>query len=283
VGLCEIHGRGLVHGDIKPGNILINDNPLKVAIGDLGFVSLGRYAKVKYIAKVYRDNVIRQSPVHDMWSLGVLLLELFGRIRILEVCNSQELYKKAKRKIKDRKIRSIIYNLVDDCSEKRFTAPELLKKIFEEQVIINVKNFPRERTVTQCSKAFVLMRKCASDYRLAMIERCIKALKWYIHTHNIKEEDCEPYGIAMLLISSSLYRISKFDLKKAIEYSGLPKKDFLHYLCNLLANDDVINILFKTRINKEQKKTNSLKKWKHSVYGNDLLWKKEKVLQLIMV
>lgn len=251
VGLCEIHGRGLVHGDIKPGNILVNDKPLKVVIGDLGFVSLERYAKVKYTAKVYRDHTIRQSPVHDMWSLGVLLLELFGRIKILDVCSSKELFKITKRKIKDRKIRSVICNLVDDRSEKRFTAPKLLKEVFNEEIVLDFKIFPKEKSLTQCSKAFVLMRKYASDYNLARIERCINALKWYIYTHDVNEEDCEPYGMTMLLISSSLYRISKFDVNTALHYSGLSKNDFLHYLCNILANDDVINILFKTRINKE--------------------------------
>lgn len=245
VGLCEIHGRGLVHGDIKPGNILLNDKPLKVAIGDLGFVSLRRYAKVRYIAKVYRDSVIRQSYVHDMWSLGVLMLELFGHIKIVEICSSHEIEKIARRKVKDKKLQDIIIQLTGEEPSSRLTAAEVLHILFKESVSVQFKTIPEGKIITQCSNAFVFMRKYGSKYKLAMIERCIEALKWYIQTHDIEIDDCVPYGIVMLLISSSLYRISHFTIDKALNYSGLSRDDFLFYLCRILANDDIITILLK--------------------------------------
>jgi len=245
VGLCEIHGRGLTHGDIKPGNILVNDRPLKVAIGDLGFVSLNRYAKVKYTAKVYRESKIRQSPTHDLFSLGVLMLELFGRIRIREVCSYDELKRIAKEQIKDRSLRNVIYSLVDVNHRARPSAKKLLFDIFKEDISIQLKGDPRSHDTIQCSKAVSLMKLVGDEYKLAMIERCIETLKFYIQTHDINDHDCKAYGLAMLLISSSLYRISKFTMARCCREGHFNKEYILRCLCDILANDDVITILLR--------------------------------------
>ena len=245
VGLCEIHGRALVHGDIKPGNILVNEKPLKVAIADLGFVSLNRYAKVKYTAKVYRDSVIRQSFVHDLFSLGVLMVELFGRIKITSVCNYQEFKVIVHDNINDKKLRDIILELLDEDPQQRPLAQDILSRLYRETIPIHLKVVPDVRDIAHCSNAFSKMREVGTQYKLAMIERCIEALKYYLQTHEVDHEDCISYGIAMLLISSSLYRISKFNISKALNYAELSKEDFLLYLCDLLANNDVINILLK--------------------------------------
>ena len=245
VGLCEIHGRGLVHGDIKPGNILINEKPLKVAIADLGFVSLNRYAKVKYTARVYRDSVIRQSSVHDLFSLGVLMIELFGRIKITATCNYEELKIIVNDNIHSMKLKEIILDLLAENPRQRPQAKDVLHYFYKESIPIHLKIVPEIRDIVQCSNAFSKMREVGNQYNLAMIERCIDALKYYLQTHDVVQEDCMAYGIAMLLISSSLYRISKFNLSRALNYAELQKEDFLLYLCDLLANNDVINILLR--------------------------------------
>lgn len=245
VGLYEIHSRGLTHGDIKPGNILINDKPLKVAIGDLGFVSLNRYAKVRYTAKVYRDPKIRQNPSHDLFSLGVLMLELFGKIKIREVCNYEELKSIAKERIKSNSLRSIISSLVDSNTRNRPSVKELLADIFKEEISIHRKEVFKPQDTIQCSKSIASMKRIGDQYKLAMIERCIEAMKFYIQTHDIDDRDCEAYGLVMLLTSSSLYRISKFNLSRCCREGGVNREYVLRCLCEILANDDVITILLK--------------------------------------
>ncbi len=122
IGLIELHDRGLTHGDLKPGNILVNKNPLRVVLGDCGFVSISKYAKVRRTAPIYRDPVIQNDQSHDLFSLGICMLEIVGNIRIV----NQRKYKRMKKyldekleigDITENEYRSITINLYDQLHE----------------------------------------------------------------------------------------------------------------------------------------------------------------------
>ncbi|MDX1004586.1 protein kinase [Sinorhizobium medicae] len=80
-GLAALHDRGMLHRDIKPGNILLDANGV-AKIGDFGFVTdeiIEGYA----IGGGYRDHLApefysdRISSVRtDLWALGVTLYRL---------------------------------------------------------------------------------------------------------------------------------------------------------------------------------------------------------------
>jgi serine/threonine protein kinase len=246
VGLVEIHDRGLIHADIKPGNILLSEHPLRVAIGDLGFVSLQKYAKARYTAAVYRDKTIRQNYTHDMFSLGVLMLELFGRIRVRKPCSSRELASIARRTLTKKDIRGMVLRLTHVNPYKRPTARQVLQTLYEEDLEVEHKWIPAVKDITKCHQAISLIRDLGQKYNLAMIERCIEALKYYLQTHEVQDGNCDGYAVAMLLISASLYRLSKFNFKRALHYSQCQRERFLIYLRDLLANNDVITILLKS-------------------------------------
>jgi serine/threonine protein kinase len=246
IGLVEIHSRGLVHGDIKPGNILVNDGmnyPLEVVLGDLGFLSLSRYAKIKYTARVYRDSEQHQSYAHDIYSLGILCLELFGFLRIRKPMTTKELKKLIDARIQETSLRSAIRKMINSTPTNRPTANKLLYELFQERVESKTFILPKVKDSSFCSKAYANMRELGTKYNLAKIDKCIESMNYYIQTHNINKKDCLPYGMCMLLISSSIYRISKFSLSKALKYSDMKIDKFLKYYCEILANDDIIKIL----------------------------------------
>jgi serine/threonine protein kinase/Tfp pilus assembly protein PilF len=85
-GISKAHSEGIVHRDIKPGNILItSDSQVKVV--DFGLAKLATYTKltktgtsmgtVRYMSpeQAYGDNVDHRA---DIWSLGVVLYEMLA-------------------------------------------------------------------------------------------------------------------------------------------------------------------------------------------------------------
>ena len=131
-GLIELHDRDLAHGDLKPSNVLIQRSPFHSVLGDCGFVSVCKYAKVDRTASVYRDPVIDHDPSHDMFSFGICFLEMICNIKIHRQATYSELQQLTKNKVKNPLYRKIIYNLLHENKERRPSARSLLFRLFNE-------------------------------------------------------------------------------------------------------------------------------------------------------
>lgn len=132
MGLVELHDRGLAHGDLKPGNVLVRKSPIKAVLGDCGFVSVSKYAKVERTALTYRDPIIDKDLSHDMYSFGMCLLEMVGEIRLNRPPKSyDELQILIKNKVKDKKYKSILLSLLNGDKAKRPTAREILYSVYK--------------------------------------------------------------------------------------------------------------------------------------------------------
>lgn len=83
--LAELHQRNIVHRDIKPGNILLNQN-FAVSLGDFGCSSYsGVFERgdgtVIYMDPEVLDQYLRKTekpaaPHHDIWSFGMVMYAL---------------------------------------------------------------------------------------------------------------------------------------------------------------------------------------------------------------
>jgi TonB family protein len=74
--LTYLHGKGFVHGRIKPGNILAVDDQLKLSsdsVCRVGDKQIGAGKPDAYVAPEAVDGV--SAPAGDVWSLGVTLVE----------------------------------------------------------------------------------------------------------------------------------------------------------------------------------------------------------------
>ena len=88
LGLKEIHKENIIHRDISPDNIFIDEKNLKIKIGDFGISTISQYSysavgKYKYMAPEMQieegddTKKVRYNKSVDIYALGCVLYELF--------------------------------------------------------------------------------------------------------------------------------------------------------------------------------------------------------------
>lgn len=95
--LVYLHGKGFVHGHIKPGNILATGEELKISsdgVLRIGESTVRRGQRDAYDPPENADGIIlvpqTMSPASDVWSLGITLVEALTRDRPLPRTDEQQ-------------------------------------------------------------------------------------------------------------------------------------------------------------------------------------------------
>lgn len=253
LGLVELHDRSLAHGDIKPGNILVKRNPLKCVLGDCGFVSIAKYSKVERTAAVYRDMVIRHHPSHDIYSLGICCIELFGDIKISRQTNYETLKKIIKSKIHNKHYSKFIQSLVHSDYHKRPTARMALNFLFGlEPARWNKSNdslneyivkydSDRNRKIKEIKD---IMKDNAKYYAINRGKKGYGALLRYIETHQVSKRDYISYTAVVLMILSAIFGKSGFREKEAMSLMEEDESEMYKILNELSSDKCFINSLF---------------------------------------
>ncbi|KAL9938450.1 hypothetical protein V8E36_003073 [Tilletia maclaganii] len=83
--LSSFHDQGIIHGDLKPSNILLSANH-HLKLTDFGMSEFADYPEERRVicSRFYRAPEIllrtpRRTTASDVWSLGVVLAEMLGR------------------------------------------------------------------------------------------------------------------------------------------------------------------------------------------------------------
>ena len=272
-GLDRIHKLHLVHGDLKPGNILVkydHEGVPHARIGDLGFVSLAQYAKVERTARAYRaENVVPEAS-HDLFSLGVILFELFSGYKLRKRLSHERLQKLAKEHIDISKVRRAVVALVDKHSDRRPTCRRLLNTFFktdldtisewdgdpsdlatedwedlssgtssastsDDTVVVSVEVAKRVRNVIK-----VAVNGTTNPLRA---KKACKAVLSYIVRNDLQPEDIDIHVMSMIIILSSNFGPSGFNDHRAAKLCHRSKEDVLDVLQSLLDDEEVINTI----------------------------------------
>ena len=139
-GLIELHSNGLAHADLRPSNVLIMAEPdgkgtfkVRAVLGDLGFVSLAKYAKCDRTAASHRPIDIHFGTEHDMFSFGIILLEILGGVRLGEQKNFDDLALLTDTAITDPSNKRLVLSLLQPDRTKRPSARTCLSILFGEE------------------------------------------------------------------------------------------------------------------------------------------------------
>lgn len=129
-GLIYIHSRGLIHGDVTPLNILINFDRSspdslkgKSVLCDLGFVARPIHAACESTAPGYREKNIAKDKYHDLFSLGIVLIMIFGKYERIKYPDRDYVMKFIDT-VANPKVRTVINRCVFN---KRDNRPEIIQ------------------------------------------------------------------------------------------------------------------------------------------------------------
>ena len=255
LGLIELHDRDLAHGDLKPGNILVRTNKLGAVLGDCGFVSVAKYAKVDRTAPAYREKNIDHSWTHDMYSFGIFFIELMGNYRVNKQTNYEEIRKIVRHKVKNDRYRKLAYNLVHDDKSRRPTARQTYELLYRESAPDSGAHISARDTIDRSrllsisnEKKEMIRRYMKKTSHLCNINRPKKgygAIIYYLDHHDIDSSQYNLYVNVALMIQSSMFGQSGFSDAEVIKMcKGQVRKLQVYEVLTELLNDDVyISIL----------------------------------------
>ncbi|GMF31860.1 unnamed protein product [Phytophthora lilii] len=139
LALEYLHSNNIVHHDIKPHNVLLDDDGTTVKLCDFGAsrafdahqTSLpfaGIFGTVGYIAPELLDGKASYGPAIDMFSAGILLFEMvfgYGPFYPPSACTDQELEFPSRPKASPQ-VKQLLSRLLEKDPEKRITARQAL-------------------------------------------------------------------------------------------------------------------------------------------------------------
>lgn len=250
LALVSLQDRNLAHGDLKPGNILIRREPFAAVLGDFGFVSVAKYAKVERTAAIYRDPVISYDSSHDMYSLGVCLLEMIGGVKLTRQAEFNELYSVVKTRIRRPEDRELIQSLIQFNKRNRPDARQVLAKYFnsspEPWAVGELSMCSLPEVETDSLRALrASCKKLSLAYRINRSKKGYLALLLFLEEQQITHDNYELYKLATLFILASVFGKGNFTEEVALRAAEgrVSKGRFLQALTVLLANRSFVTRL----------------------------------------
>ncbi len=254
-GLIELQDRGLSHSDLKPGNILIRKNPLKAVLGDCGFVSIAKYSKQQRTAQSHRDLVVVNDDKHDMFSLGVILLELWYNVKPSVKNSYQDYYRIINKKVQNETHKFLLKNLLNENRASRYNAREVLEILYNKSyklwkpTDINVqyviKDVCEKYGKRKLKHYELLLKKNKNNMKINRNRKGYNALLIFLNNHNINLEYIDYYFVSMLIIMDSIFNNRTADIDNILLVCKVKYKKIINDIIYAMTNHtEFINAIY---------------------------------------
>lgn len=241
IGLCNLHTHGVIHGDLKPGNILVTKEGSSV-LGDLGFVAPAHYSKCNYTAASYREKNVVHDVGHDLFSLSIILLEMFGRWRHKRLPTSDEIRTSAP-SIKNNTIYTIVCLLVSTRRYKRPSVETVYNKLYKAIPPIKSIDTNFDNVSIDSNKNINnWLQKCGDVFKIKEIQLGITVISDYLVRNKIDTSLYQLYCTTFLMILSSIYGYyPRFNEEYVIHSCGYKyTKNEVRDMLKIMLNDKIL-------------------------------------------
>jgi len=251
-GLIELQDRGLSHSDIKPGNILINKKPFKTVLGDCGFVSIAKYSKQQRTAPSHRDLVVENDDKHDMFSFGIILLELLYSVKP----SVRETYKEYQfiinKKVKNKNHIHLLRNLLNEDRSLRPCAREVMTLLYHvdppqwESCYYDVteikSNLCKRYTKNKMRELEFLLK----NSNINRSPRGYKALLVFLNDNQVDNSDLVYCLIATMIILSSTFSQNSVNIHNIVKLCHVKynKLKIYNFINTMTTHREFVNIIF---------------------------------------
>jgi serine/threonine protein kinase len=162
--LVYLHFNNIIHNDLKPSNILISNESLLVPLCDFGAMRYeeeisNEYTKY-YVAPEFFYNNDKRNNKSDMWSLGIIMIEIFYTKNISEKLSELDKNKLLSNLDKEEKEKELLLKLEKKAKKELFSKIGIREKYdsSKEEIEKNI-NFEKIKNIVKNEKAFHLIEK----------------------------------------------------------------------------------------------------------------------------
>ncbi len=266
-GLNSLHQLGLLHGDIKPANVLINDD--RAVLADFGNTGSPLYINLRYMTKFYSPPEKEATLSTDIYALGVTILEVWKSVRTWESLKTAksngdkkpsllsvkpdnlELRKDIESSNIPDKLKYMAILCVDPNIINRPTPKGMYKDLTNVTLLCHLPNIPVKISkygiyAEQLCKVMRMMREYAEIFELSSPERTIGLFNYLVGIGKTNPEDYDICAKAILYLydqvvhpSTSRNIIAYFGRDELVQNKGKNK------VCQLLEEKRGLQILIQ--------------------------------------
>lgn len=240
-----IHHHNIAHGDLTMENIVINKkmfNKPTVHLIDFSNANLSEYIDPNLTSPVYQEPIPSKGLSHDIWSLGIIFLEVYTENILL--------YAPSNTKIKilidliPISMQKIVSGMLTSKTKFRVTALQLLSQLGLKS-IKNIVRIPvlHHNMIAEGRKFSVWYYDETEKSNIIHREHGLAALIYFIQKKNIPPVYYNIYAICMLIILTYLYD-GKCTIDWALKSKEHKYDEILSVIYILLNDKEVIDILY---------------------------------------